>query len=149
MCGRFANDLAPELIQRLFDTSNPLPNVQPSWNVAPTMDVPVVRSHPETHGRHIDLLKWGLVPFGTRDLKAARKPMNARSETVATSPMFRAAFARRRCIVPATAFYEWKAHQDGKQPFAIARTDGEPLAFAASGRDGAHRTAPCSGHSRS
>ena len=130
MCGRLANDLPPELIQRILSTSNPLPNLRPSWNVAPTMDVPVVRLHPETRERHLDLLRWGLVPFNTSDLKSARKPMNARSETVATSPMFRAAFARRRCLVPAAAFYEWKATPAGKEPFAITRADGDPLAFA-------------------
>jgi len=130
MCGRLANDLPPELIQRIFSTSNPLPNLRPSWNVAPTMDAPVVRLHPETRERHLDLLRWGLVPFNTSDLKSARKPINARSETVATSPMFRAAFARRRCLVPAAAFYEWKATPAGKEPFAITRADGDPLAFA-------------------
>jgi putative SOS response-associated peptidase YedK len=130
MCGRLANDLPPELIQRIFSTSNKLPNLRPSWNVAPTMDVPVVRLHPETRERHLDLLRWGLVPFNTSDLKSARKPINARSETVATSPMFRAAFARRRCLVPAAAFYEWKATPAGKEPFAITRGDGDPLAFA-------------------
>jgi putative SOS response-associated peptidase YedK len=71
-----------------------------------------------------------LVPFNTKDLKTTRKPINARSETVATSPMFRAALAKRRCIVPAAAFYEWRASPGGKEPFAIARADGDPLAFA-------------------
>ncbi len=66
----------------------------------------------------------------TKDLKAARKPINARSETAATSGMFRGALAQRRCLVSASAFYEWKAMSDGKQPYAIARTDGEPLVFA-------------------
>ncbi|MBV8915813.1 MAG: SOS response-associated peptidase, partial [Acetobacteraceae bacterium] len=83
-----------------------------------------------TRQRHLDSLRWGLVPFNTADLRAARKPINARSETVATSPMFRAAFAKRRCLVPAAAFYEWRTAASGKEPFAIARADGEPLAFA-------------------
>ncbi|MBV8911644.1 MAG: SOS response-associated peptidase [Acetobacteraceae bacterium] len=126
MCGRLANDLPPELIQRIFSTSNPLPNVRPGWNVAPTMDVPVVRLHPESRDRHLDLLRWGLVPFNTTDLKAARKPINARSETIGTSPMFRTAFAKRRCLVPAAAFYEWRTTPSDKEPFAIARADGEP-----------------------
>ena len=114
----------------MFETSNPPPNLRPTWNMAPTMDAPVVRSHPETHERHLDALRWGLVPFFTKDLKAARRPINARSETVATSTMFKAAFARRRCLVPAEAFYEWRADPAGKEPFAIARADGDPLAFA-------------------
>ena len=98
--------------------------------MAPTMDAPVVRLHPATGERHLDALRWGLVPSFTRDLKAARKPINARSETVASSGMFKAAFARRRCIVPADAFYEWRAAPAGKEPFAIARADRTPLAFA-------------------
>ena len=91
----------------------------------------VVRRHPESGERRLDLLTWGLVPHWTKDLAKARKPINARAETVATSPMFREAFHRRRCIVPADAFYEWRAQGDGpKQPYAIARRDGDLLAFA-------------------
>lgn len=142
MCGRLANDLPPELIQRIFATSNPLPNVRASWNVAPTMNVPAVRLHPDTRARHLDLLRWGLVPFNTKDLKGARKPINARSETVATSPMFRAAFAKRRCIVPASAFYEWKvARSRSRLPGPTANR----WRLRASGKRGATPTARCSG----
>jgi putative SOS response-associated peptidase YedK len=130
MCGRYASFLPPELIARLFGTTNPLPNLKPTWNMAPTMSAPVVRRHPETGERHLDLLTWGLVPSFTKDLKAARKPINARAETVASSGMFKAALAKRRCLVPAAAFYEWKAASEGKVPHAIARADGEMLAFA-------------------
>ena len=70
------------------------------------------------------------MPHFTKDLKTARRPLNARAETVATSSMFRGALASLRCLVPAGAFYEWKSVADGKQPCAIARTDGAPLAFA-------------------
>jgi putative SOS response-associated peptidase YedK len=93
------------------------------------MGAPVVCRHPES-GRHLDLLTWGLVPSFTKDLKAARKPINARAETVASSGMFKNALAKRRCLVPAAAFYEWKATPEGKVPHAIARADGEMLAFA-------------------
>jgi putative SOS response-associated peptidase YedK len=85
---------------------------------------------PESEERHLDLLTWGLVPSFTKDFKAARKPINARAETVGTSGMFKAALAKRRCLVPAAAFYEWKATPDSKVPHAIARADGEMLAFA-------------------
>jgi putative SOS response-associated peptidase YedK len=98
--------------------------------MAPTMDAPVVRRHPESGERHLDALTWGFVPSFTKTLKEARRPVNARSETIATSGMFRNALAKRRCIVPAAAFYEWQAGPDGKTPYAIVRTDGEPLAFA-------------------
>jgi putative SOS response-associated peptidase YedK len=76
------------------------------------------------------LLKWGLLPYFTNDPVHAKRPINARAETVATSGMFKSAFARRRCIVPADAFYEWKPVEGGKQPYAIARQDGQPMAFA-------------------
>ena len=80
--------------------------------------------------RHLDLLKWGLLPYFTKDPVHAKRPINARAETVVTSGMFKSAFARRRCIVPADAFYEWKPVEGGKQPYAIARIDGQPMAFA-------------------
>jgi putative SOS response-associated peptidase YedK len=155
MCGRDASFLPPDLIARLFGTKNPLPNLKPTWNMAPTMDAPVVRRHPDSGERHLDALTWGFVPAFTKSLKEARRPVNARSETVTTSGMFRNAFARRRCLVPASAFYEWQAGERqagerqageqqagarqagarqpgaaGKTPYAIARTDGDPMAFA-------------------
>ena len=131
MCGRFASTTPPEAVARRFKTTGQVSNAAPSWNVAPSQPAMVVRRHPETGERRLDLLAWGLVPHWTKDLAKARKPINARAETVATSPMFREAFQRRRCIVPADAFYEWQAQESGpKQPYAIARRDGEMLAFA-------------------
>lgn len=130
MCGRYASFLPPDLIARLFGTRNALPNLTPTWNMAPTMDAPVVRRNPDTGERHLDLLTWGFVPAFTKDIKAARRPVNARAETVASSGMFRAAFAKRRCLIPAAAFYEWRADPGGKTPFAIAREDGDPMGFA-------------------
>ncbi len=130
MCGRYASVISAEQIRALFRTANATVNHPPSWNVAPSQAAMVVRRHPESGERRLDLLRWGLVPHFTTDLKAARKPINARSETAATSPMFRDALGSRRCLVPADAFYEWRAMPDGKQPYAIARRDGAPLAFA-------------------
>ncbi len=130
MCGRFAVQLPPEMMARLFRTHGELPNLGPNWNTAPTQLAMVIRLNPDTKQRSLDVLRWGLVPYFTKDLKRAQRPINARSEAVATSGMFRAAFAKRRCLVPADAFYEWKALADGKQPYAIARRDGAPFAFA-------------------
>jgi putative SOS response-associated peptidase YedK len=129
MCGRFASFLPAEALRQIFGTVNPLPNLAPSWNLAPTQPAPVVRLHPETKQRHLDVLIWGLVPYFTQDLKSARKPINARAETVATAPMFKAAFVRRRCLVPAGAFYEWRKDPTGKQAYAVARGDGQPMAL--------------------
>jgi putative SOS response-associated peptidase YedK len=97
--------------------------------MAPTMDAPVVRRHPQSGARHLDVLKWDLMPYFTKDLQKARKPINARSETVARSGMFRAAFAERRCLLPAAVYYEWRDDTDGKTPFAVARIDGNSVAF--------------------
>jgi putative SOS response-associated peptidase YedK len=130
MCGRYASFLPAEATARLFRVAGPLPNVAASWNVAPTQDAMAVRRHPDSGERRLDLLRWGLVPHFTKDLKAARRPINARAETVATSGMFRAALAARRCLVPADAFYEWRVLGADKQPYAIARRDGQPMAFA-------------------
>jgi putative SOS response-associated peptidase YedK len=129
MCGRYASVIPADFLARLFGTVNPLPNLQPTWNMAPTKDAPVVRRDRDTGARHLDVLKWGLVPYFTKDLKQARKPINARSETVATSGMFREAFGRRRCLVPAAAYYEWMDGPRGKVPFAVARQDGDPVVF--------------------
>jgi putative SOS response-associated peptidase YedK len=130
MCGRYASHLPPEEIARLFSTVGDLPNIGPNWNVAPTDPAMVIRRHPASGERRLDLLRWGLVPHFTKDLKAAKRPINARAETAETSGMFRGALTARRCLVPADAFYEWKTTPDGKAPYAVARVDGAPMAFA-------------------
>ena len=131
MCGRYVVATPPDELQRLFATVNPVPNFAPTWNMAPTRLAPVARLHPETGARHLDLLRWGLLPHWVRgDPKKVRQPINARAETVATSPMFRDAFARRRCLVPIDSFYEWQVTPDGKQPHAVARRDGQVMVLA-------------------
>ncbi len=129
MCGRYASYLPADFMARLFATKNPLHNLKPTWNLAPTDDAPVVWLA-AGGDRRLDVLKWGLVPYFTKDLKKARKPINARAETVATSGLFKAAFAKRRCLVPAPAYYEWRDDPTGKVPFAVARADGDPMVFA-------------------
>lgn len=129
MCGRFVFYRPADEIRAMFGTVNPVPNIPPTWNMAPTRDAPVVRRHPQTGERHLDLLRWGLLPHWAKD-KSVRQPINARSETAATSGMFRDPLAKRRCIVPADAFYEWQTTGTAKTPHAIARQDGAMLAFA-------------------
>jgi hypothetical protein len=119
MCGRYASFLPAEALARAFGTIGPLPNLEPTWNMAPTKDAPIVRFDPDTSERRLEVAKWGLVPFFTKDLAKARKPINARCETVARSSLFKEAFARRRCLVPAAAYYEWRHDPSGKTPFAI------------------------------
>ncbi|UNC16602.1 SOS response-associated peptidase (plasmid) [Acidiphilium multivorum] len=131
MCGCFATFQPVEAIRKLFGAVNSAPaDARPSWNIAPSQRALVVRRHPENGERRIDLLSWGLVPHWTRDIRDARRPINARAETLATSPMFKPAFASRRCLVPVDAWYEWQVTPDGKRPFAFARTDRATMAFA-------------------
>lgn len=133
MCGRFATFTPVEAIRRQFRVTAPLPEgevAQLSWNIAPTQRAWVVRTNRETGDRHLDPLSWGLVPHWTKDLKRARRPVNARAETIRSSPMFRSAFARRRCLVPADAWYEWRKTTDGKAPYAFARVDRMTMALA-------------------
>jgi putative SOS response-associated peptidase YedK len=130
MCGRFASHRPIDEIRAIFGTVNAPPNAPPSWNMAPTREALVVRRHPESGARHLDLLRWGLIPHWAKDPAKTRQPINARAETLATSPMFREALARRRCLVPVDAFYEWQATPQGKRPYAIARADGAMLALA-------------------
>ena len=130
MCGRFASSLPPDEMRRLFATLGETPNHPPSWNVAPTQTALVVRRHPDTDERRLDPVVWGLIPWFEKDPKGGRKPINVRSETIASSGMFRAAFQARRCLVPVDAFYEWDTTPAGKQPYAFSRVDGEPLAMA-------------------
>ncbi|MSO90172.1 MAG: SOS response-associated peptidase [Acetobacteraceae bacterium] len=130
MCGRYASLLPTEALRAVFRTVNPPPNSAPSWNMAPSRLAPVIRLHPETRARHLDLLRWGLLPHWAKEPRTTRQPINARSETAASTSMFRDAFARRHCLVPADAFYEWHGLDGAKQPWAIARADGAPLVFA-------------------
>jgi putative SOS response-associated peptidase YedK len=90
----------------------------------------VTAKPPSPPPRHLNLLKWGLLPSWTKEPTKAHRPINARSETVATSGMFKSAFKACRSIVPPDAFYEWQATEKGKQPYAIARQDRQPMAFA-------------------
>lgn len=129
MCGRYASVLPAEAIARLFGTSNPIPNAAPSWNIAPRAAALVVRREPASGARHLDLLRWGFLPHWTKDPQAARRPINARAEGAGRTLMFRGAFVHRRCLVPASAFYEWR-RADGKQPYAVASRSEQALALA-------------------
>src|SRR5438552_2488511 len=106
MCGRVAVKYDADWLRRRYGTVNPPVNFAPNFNGAPTEQLPVVRL---VEGRrHLDMLRWGLVPLRAKDLKMGAQCINARAETVATKAAFRDAFQRRRCLVPVSAFYEWK-----------------------------------------
>jgi putative SOS response-associated peptidase YedK len=128
MCGRYAASRPPDLTAETYaaavvDTPPPA-----SWNVAPTDPVSIVV---DRGGRELRTVRWGLIPSWATDKRIASRLINARAETVATKPAFRAALARRRCLVPADGWYEWLASPDrAKQPFFISSADERPVSFA-------------------
>ncbi|MEQ8653965.1 MAG: SOS response-associated peptidase [Kiloniellales bacterium] len=131
MCGRYSITTAPEALRALFAFEEQ-PNLAPRFNVAPTQSVPVVRRDQEGR-RRLSQLRWGLVPHWAKDLSIGAKMINARSETLAEKPSFRQAFARRRCLLAADGFYEWRAEQGPKapkQPYRIEFPGRAPFAFA-------------------
>lgn len=131
MCGRFYLIRDPAGLKDYYGTTNPTPNHAASWNVAPTQDSLVLRRHPESGERHLNTLRWGLIPHWAKDSKDAAKLINARAEGLAAKPSFREAFAKRRCLVPMDGFYEWRKAEDGsKQAFAVAMASGEPMTCA-------------------
>ena len=132
MCGRYVRKTTRREIAAWFAAED-AEGVEwgASYNVAPQTFQPVVRLNRETGQREIVLMRWGLIPYWSKDAKIGYSTINAKAETVATAPAFRDAFRRRRCLVPADAFYEWqKLDPKHKQPFAIALTNRQPYGFA-------------------
>jgi putative SOS response-associated peptidase YedK len=132
MCGRYFRRLDKQRLAEAFHTGLPATfDILPSYNVAPQAFHPVVRLNEESSARELALLRWGLIPFWAKDAKVAYSTINAKSETVATSAMFREALNRRRCLVPADGFYEWQnIDAKTKQPWASGLANGASFAFA-------------------
>ena len=133
VCGRYASSRDARDLVDAFEVEEPPDEVlPPSWNVAPTDPVYAVLQRSGV--RSLRVLRWGLVPSWAKDAKGAARLINARRETVASKPAFRAAYQRRRCLVPADGYYEWQRSQDErgprKQPWFLSARDGEPLAMA-------------------
>ncbi|MFW8593373.1 SOS response-associated peptidase [Cribrihabitans neustonicus] len=130
MCGRFAVTLPSDAMAQLFaaQPANDLPKV-PQYNVCPTTQVHAVR--PGEDSRRLVSMRWGFLPHWYKTENGGPLLINARAETVAEKPAFRAACRSRRCLVPATGFYEWtKDEQGARLPWYITRRDGAPIAFA-------------------
>jgi len=131
MCGRFVAAATSDEIADVFDAQlGPDQATSPSWNIAPTRDITTIRV---VEGeRAVKLHRWGLVPSWAKDPKIGARMINARAETLAEKPAFRSALRRKRCLIPATGFYEWEhiARTKRKQPFYISPNNGELLAFA-------------------
>jgi putative SOS response-associated peptidase YedK len=131
MCGRYRRTTSEEELARLYHI--PIPpqrDLSISWNIAPNQDVLVIRYNPKAKQRSLDSLRWGLIPYWAKDPKIAFKTINARAETVDSAPSYREAFKKRRCLIPADGFYEWRTIGGTKIPFAIAMKDDRPFVFA-------------------
>lgn len=132
MCGRYSITTPVEGLRQIF-LFEEMPNLAPRYNVAPTQEVPVVRLESDRDGgagRHLRMLRWGLIPSWAKDKKIAYKTINARAETVAEKPSFRSAFRKRRCLILADGFYEWRKEGETKQPYRIVLADRSPFVMA-------------------
>ena len=133
MCGRFALMTSTEQLAEDFGVPQAalaeMPLSVPRYNIAPSQPVAAIRLA-ENGARELTFFQWGLIPSWAKDVKFGSKLINARSETVAEKPSFRAAFKRRRCIIPADGFYEWQKTESGKQPMFIQAADKRPLPLA-------------------
>jgi putative SOS response-associated peptidase YedK len=137
MCGRITQKSPPDQLRLTILMGTPddprVTKAKPRYNGAPSQDLLVIRRHPKTGEYLQDLLRWGLIPNWTKDPSPKLKPINATAERVVTAPMFREAYARRRCVVPVDNFFEWKAVKGAKakQPYAIALKSEKPFGIAA------------------
>ncbi|MCG8406769.1 MAG: SOS response-associated peptidase [Phycisphaerales bacterium] len=134
MCSRFSLKARLQELAEEFGLLG-IDELMPRYNIAPTQNVPIVRKFAGEYCRRLDSLRWGLVPSWANDLKIGTRMINARSETVTEKPAFREAIRRRRCLVPATGFYEWKPEPGAggkprKQPYLFHRCDDRVFAFA-------------------
>jgi putative SOS response-associated peptidase YedK len=127
MCGRFTLTVDPADLQMQLDLKEVPAQLQPRYNIAPTQPVAVVTSPTD---RRVEIFQWGLIPSWSKDPSMASRMINARAETIHEKPAYRGPFARRRCLILADGFYEWKQLEKGKQPHYIRLASGEPFAFA-------------------
>ena len=128
MCGRFTQRLSWRELHELMDLVGTPLNLRPRYNAAPSQDVAAVRAAEE--GRSLAMLRWGLIPAWARDPAIGHRLINARSETAAEKPSFRAAYRNRRCLIPADGFYDWQRRGKTRQPWLFGLRDGAPFAFA-------------------
>jgi putative SOS response-associated peptidase YedK len=128
MCGRYTLTVDAAILGDLFDLE-PLTDLEPRYNIAPTQRMPIVRNGRDGE-RSWSRARWGLIPSWAKDKKIGSRLINARAETVAAKPSFRSAYKHRRCLVPTDGFYEWVETPDGKRPHHIRFGDRRPFAFA-------------------
>lgn len=131
MCGRYTLKADGRSVAKLFDLAGESREfeIEPRYNIAPTQQVAVVLED-DARERELRMMRWGLIPFWADDPGIGSRMINARAETVAEKPSYRSAFKRRRCLIPADGFYEWKKEEGGKQPYHLRLKDGGPFGFA-------------------
>ncbi len=130
MCGRFALVTEKKILELLYGLELCL-DLQPRYNIAPSQEILALRQSPRFGSKEFTCLKWGLVPFWAEDSSIGNRMINARSETAPEKPSFRDAFKKRRLLIPASGFFEWKKDEEGaKQPYYISRKDGQPFSLA-------------------
>lgn len=128
MCGRFVGFRRLEELLKQFPIDNTACEAAASYNIAPSQEIlAIVRRSGENW---LDKYHWGLVPFWAQDVTIGNRMINARAETVAQKPSFRNAFKKRRCLIPADGFFEWKGAKGRKQPYYLTLPDQRPFAFA-------------------
>lgn len=130
VCSRYFLDADGNVIAYTFRVAAD-ERVLKRFNIAPTQEAPVIRAAKDGGARELAMLRWGLVPFWAKDLKVGTRMINARSEEAAAKPAFREAMKTRRCVVPATGFYEWQGEPGRKQPWAITLPGAALFGFAA------------------
>jgi putative SOS response-associated peptidase YedK len=128
MCGRFTITVSGAELAELLEVPV-VPQTRPRYNVSPSQNVLAARLN-ESGQREAVELKWGLVPWWSKDAKIGYSLINARCETIAEKPSFREAFRKRRCLIPADGFFEWKVEGKKKLPYRFRRPDGKPFLFA-------------------
>ncbi len=128
MCGRYLMTSPVDALRQLFKFEQ-RPNLMPRYNVAPTDEMPVVRRSRQG-SPELAIMRWGLIPYWAKDKAIGSRMINARADSLETKPAFREAFRKRRCLVPADGFYEWRREGKIKQPYLIRRKSGQPFAFA-------------------
>ncbi len=129
MCGRFALATEKHILEMLYQLEI-RDDLEPRYNIAPGQDILALRLSPQRGDRELVNLKWGLVPFWAEEQSIGNRLTNARAETAAEKPAFRSAFKKRRVLIPAGGFYEWKSEEGAKQPYYICRLDGKPFSLA-------------------
>jgi putative SOS response-associated peptidase YedK len=129
MCGRFSLAVTPDELAKFFDLDE-VPDFPARYNIAPSQPIAVILKTSDQPERHFRLMRWGLIPAWAKDPAIGNRLINARAETVAEKPSFRAAFKRRRCLIPASGFFEWQKTKAGKQPFYFRPQDEGLFAIA-------------------